>query len=113
MQAHKLSSTDRPDVMSRVFKMKLDQLMKDIKDLRLFGRTQADKNEDPNLYKLVFDFMMHGPCGEDDTTQVCMADGKCTKHFPKKFTQRSSVDSEGYPVYRRHDNGRYVENSGS
>ncbi|GJW48610.1 hypothetical protein Tco_0080256 [Tanacetum coccineum] len=136
MEAHNLSATDRPDVMSRVFKMKLDQLMKDLKDLRLFGRTQAvvytvefqkrglphahiclflhkddkvpsvdqidkyisaeipDKNEDPDLYKLVSDFMMHGPCGEDDPTQVCMAEGKCTKHFPKKFTERSSVDSE-------------------
>ncbi|GKF34717.1 retrotransposon-like protein, partial [Tanacetum coccineum] len=41
MEAHNLSATDRPDVMSRVFKMKLDQLMKDLKDLRLFGRTQA------------------------------------------------------------------------
>ncbi|GJV44464.1 ATP-dependent DNA helicase PIF1-like protein [Tanacetum coccineum] len=25
-----------------------------------------DKNDDPDLYKLVYDFMMHGPCGEDD-----------------------------------------------
>ncbi|GJX83105.1 hypothetical protein Tco_0332586, partial [Tanacetum coccineum] len=72
-----------------------------------------DKDEDPDLYKLVTDFMMHGPCDEDDATQVCMTDGKYTKHFPKKFTQRSSVDSEGYPVYRRRDNGRYVESIGS
>nr|GEX05100.1 hypothetical protein [Tanacetum cinerariifolium] len=31
----------RPDVLLRVFKMKLDQLMKDVKELRLFGRVQA------------------------------------------------------------------------
>ncbi|GJU91462.1 hypothetical protein Tco_1303885, partial [Tanacetum coccineum] len=155
METHNLSSTDRPDVMSRVFKMKLDQLMKDLKVLHLFGHTQVvvytvefqkrglphahiylflhkddkvpsvdqikkfisaeipDKNEDLNLYKLVSDFMMHGPCGEDDATQVCMADEKCTKHFPKKITERSSVDSEGYPVYRRRDNERYMEKSKS
>nr|GEU63938.1 hypothetical protein [Tanacetum cinerariifolium] len=41
MREHNLSSTDRPDVLTRVFKMKLDQLMKDVKELRLFGRTQA------------------------------------------------------------------------
>ncbi|GKD31450.1 ATP-dependent DNA helicase PIF1-like protein [Tanacetum coccineum] len=84
MEAHNLSATDRPDVMSRVFKIKLDQLMKDLKDLRLFGRTQ-----------------------------VCMADEKCMKHFPKKITERSSVDSEGYPVYRRRNNERYMKKSKS
>ncbi|GJV60721.1 ATP-dependent DNA helicase RRM3-like protein [Tanacetum coccineum] len=153
MRAHNLSSTDRPDVMSRVFKMKLDQLMKDLKDLRLFGLIYTvefqkrglpyahvclflhkddkvpnvdqndkfilaeipDKDEDPDLYKLVSDFMMHGPCGEDDATQVCMTDGKFynTLSLRDSFTTRSSVDSEGYPVYRRRDNGRYVESIGS
>ena len=68
-----------------------------------------DKDEDPDLYKLVSDFMMHGPCGEDEPKQVCMDEGRCTKHFPKKFTQRSSVDAEGYPVYRRRDDEKYVE----
>ncbi|GKD94622.1 ATP-dependent DNA helicase PIF1-like protein [Tanacetum coccineum] len=41
MREHNLSSTDRPDVLTRLFKMKLDQLMKDVKELHLFGRTQA------------------------------------------------------------------------
>ena len=71
-----------------------------------------DKESDPELYKLVSDFMMHGPCGADDPNQVCSSEGKCTRHFPKKFTQRSSVDADGYPVYKRPDNGRYVEKSG-
>ena len=64
-----------------------------------------DPNEDPDLQKLVSDFMMHGPCGTDDPNQVCTTDGKCTKHFPKKFQHQSSVDSDGYPVYRRRENG--------
>nr|GEW55998.1 ATP-dependent DNA helicase PIF1-like [Tanacetum cinerariifolium] len=42
MREHNLTSTDRPDVLSRVFKMKLNQLMKDVKELRLFGRVQAE-----------------------------------------------------------------------
>nr|GEY15532.1 hypothetical protein [Tanacetum cinerariifolium] len=104
-----------PDVLSRVFKMKLDQLMKDVKDLRLFGRVQAaeipDPNDNPNLYKLVSDFMMHGPCGEDYPSQACMVNRKCSEHFPKKFMQHSSIDSESYPVYRRRDNKKYVEKS--
>ena len=71
-----------------------------------------DPNEDPELYKLVSDFMMHGPCGVDDPNQACMVDGKCTKHFPKKFIENSSVDSEGYPVYKRRNNGNHVVKSG-
>nr|GEV00796.1 hypothetical protein [Tanacetum cinerariifolium] len=106
----------RPDVLSRVFKIKLDQLMKDVKELRLFGRVQAaeipNPNDDLDLYKSVLDFMMHGPCGEDDPSQACMVHRKCSKHFPKKVMQHSSVDSEGYPVYRRRYNRKYVEKSG-
>ncbi|GJZ38006.1 ATP-dependent DNA helicase PIF1-like protein, partial [Tanacetum coccineum] len=34
-----------------------------------------DKDDDPDLYKLVSDFMMHGPCGVDEPNQACMADG--------------------------------------
>nr|GEV00799.1 putative PIF1 DNA helicase/replication protein A1-like protein [Tanacetum cinerariifolium] len=79
IREHNLTLTDRPDVLSRVFKMKLDQLMKDVKELRLFGRVQA---------------------------------GNVQNTFPKKFMQHSSVDSEGYPVYRRRDNKKYVEKSG-
>ena len=41
MREHNLSATDRPDVLTRVFKMKLDQLMIDLKERRLFGRVQA------------------------------------------------------------------------
>ena len=41
MREHNLTSTDRPDVLSRVFKMKLDQLIKDVKELKLFGHIQA------------------------------------------------------------------------
>ena len=36
-----LKSEDRPDITSRVFKMKLDQLIKDIKEKRIFGRVKA------------------------------------------------------------------------
>nr|GEV21338.1 hypothetical protein [Tanacetum cinerariifolium] len=75
MREHNLTSTNRPDVLLRVFKMKHDQLMKDVKELRLFGRVHAaeipDPNDDPDLYKLVLDFMMHGPCGEEDPSQAC------------------------------------------
>ncbi|CAH9104480.1 unnamed protein product [Cuscuta epithymum] len=38
--------------------------------------------------------------------------GHCTKHFPKKFSQRTTIDKSGYPKYRRRNNGRSVEKNG-
>nr|GEV05712.1 putative reverse transcriptase domain-containing protein [Tanacetum cinerariifolium] len=70
-----------------------------------------DPNDDPDLYKLVLDFIMHGPCDEDDLSQSCRVDRKCSKHFPKKFMQHSSVDSKGFPVNRRRDDRKHVEKS--
>lgn len=50
MREHNLSSADRPDALTRVFKMKLDQLMIDLKERRLFGRVQAGNVHQNLLY---------------------------------------------------------------
>ncbi|XP_073041919.1 uncharacterized protein [Primulina eburnea] len=49
---------------------------------------------------------MHGPCGEARKKSPCMSDGRCTKNFPKKFVEVTSIDEDGYLVYRRRDNER-------
>ncbi|XP_076883266.1 uncharacterized protein LOC143531982 [Bidens hawaiensis] len=108
-------SEDRPDILCRVFKMKLDSLMKDLKDKALFGKLQAeipDKNEDPELYSLVSDHMMHGPCGVTHPQCTCMVDNECSKNFPKKLQNETFIDSNGFPVYRRRDLGNVVVKSG-
>ena len=38
-----------------------------------------------------------------------MIENKCVKHFPKKFFSQTTVDNDGFPVYRRRNNGIYVE----
>jgi hypothetical protein len=67
-----------------------------------------DPVEDPLGYALVAEFMMHGPCGEDNPKCPCMKDGVCSKKFPKSFQDETSIDEFGFPVYRRRDNGRFV-----
>ena len=71
-----------------------------------------DKNSDPQLYRLVSEHMMHGPCGADNPGCPCTIKGKCTKNFPKKFSPRTMTDSDGFPVYKRPDNGRFIKKSG-
>ena len=56
--------------------------------------------------------MIHGPCGDANPTSVCMADNHCTKHFPRQFANKTHIDENGYPIYKRRDNCRAVEKNG-
>ncbi|XP_042757711.1 uncharacterized protein LOC122197560 [Lactuca sativa] len=149
-----LNPEDRPDILSRLFKIKLDSLIKDLKKKRLLGSVQAvvytvefqkrglphahiclfmhsdnklptvehidrvisaeipNKDDDPELYSLVSEFMMHGPCGSDNPKCPCMSENKCSKNFPKPFLENTSIDSNGYPIYRRRNDGSFIEKSG-
>nr|GEW16047.1 hypothetical protein [Tanacetum cinerariifolium] len=145
-----LKSEDRPDVMTRVFKMKLDSLMKDLKERHIFGRVKGavytieiqkkglphchillwlepedkitpiakiDKyisveipnmNKDPELYQIVTDHIMHGPCGADNTSCPCTVDFKRTKKFPKQFNETTVIDEKGYVIYKRRNDGNTI-----
>ena len=46
-----------------------------------------DEDEDAELYALVKDYMIHGPCGNANLSCPCMVDNKCSKGFPKKFSR--------------------------
>ncbi|XP_035845668.1 uncharacterized protein LOC110873237 isoform X3 [Helianthus annuus] len=61
------------------------------------------KIDDPSGYKAVTNYMLHGPCGNDARSASCTTDGKCMKHFPKPFYRETTIDEDGYPVYRRRD----------
>ncbi|XP_035845817.1 uncharacterized protein LOC110924923 [Helianthus annuus] len=148
-----LSPEDRTDILSRLFKIKLNALIKDLKDNSIFGKVSAvvytvefqkrglphvhiclfmhpdhkfptvehidplisaeipDPNDDLELYTLVSDFMIHGPCGPHNINCPCMVDNKCSKGFPKRFRDHTSVDMDGFPLYRRRDSGIFVEKS--
>ncbi|XP_076939929.1 ATP-dependent DNA helicase RRM3-like [Bidens hawaiensis] len=70
-----------------------------------------NKDSDPDLYKLVSDHMFHGSCGDANPNCTCMVNKKCSKNFPKMFNDETAVDSQGFPVYKRRDNGQYVVKS--
>ncbi|CAH1419074.1 unnamed protein product [Lactuca virosa] len=149
-----LHPEDRPDILCRLFKIKLDAFIKDLRENEVFGKVQAvvytiefqkrglphshiclfmhadcklptveyidpiisaeipNIDDDPELYSLVKEFMIHGPCGAENLNCPCMVDRKCSKNFRKQFCNHTSVDSNGFPLYRRRDDGNFVEKSG-
>ncbi|XP_010494554.1 PREDICTED: uncharacterized protein LOC104771684 isoform X2 [Camelina sativa] len=62
-----------------------------------------DQEEDPEGFQLVEQHMMHGPCGLDRPYSPCMENGVCSKKFPRKFVENTTIDKSGYVVYRRHN----------
>ncbi|GJY85779.1 DNA helicase PIF1, ATP-dependent [Tanacetum coccineum] len=74
----------------------------EVDDIILDEMPFPDSN--PNVYKVVTDYMLHGPCGKDARNAACTSDGKCSKHFPKPFLEETFLDEDGYPHYRQRDN---------
>ncbi|XP_065315372.1 uncharacterized protein LOC135924248 [Gordionus sp. m RMFG-2023] len=141
------SPTDRSDLIARVFKLKLNELLFDINKKNLFGKSMAfiytiefqkrglphahiliilnddskietsqaidkfvcaempDKILDPKLFQIITHFMIHGPCGIFNPKSPCMENGICTKKFPKDFQMETRPNIDGYPYYKRRDNG--------
>jgi hypothetical protein len=71
-----------------------------------------DPNIDPLGYALVAEHMMHGPCGEYNPSCPCMKQDRCSKYFPKPYQQETTVDVDGFAVYMRPQNDRYIEKGG-
>jgi hypothetical protein len=142
--------SDRPDIVSRVFKIHLEQLMKDIRQKHVLGKPVAyiyviefqkrglphahlliiladgsklrvpadidslicaeipDSATEPEIYSAVKTCMVHGPCGILNKQSPCMADDQCTKNYPKQFCAETTFSIDGYPMYRRREDGRTI-----
>ncbi|KAH1069241.1 hypothetical protein GYH30_006728 [Glycine max] len=67
---------------------------------------------DPELYTLVQNHMVHGPCGILQPKSPCMKEGKCSRFYPKMFHPQTVLDSNGYPIYCRRNDGRTISRNG-
>ena len=145
---------DRPDIISRVFKVKLMHLIDDVKKNKHFGeiialiymiefqkrglphvhylvwlhsndkpRTPSDIDliisaelpcieTDLDAYNVVSKFMIHGPCGSVNPKSACMKNNRCSKFYPKKYQPETLIDSNGFAIYRRRDDDRFVIKNG-
>jgi hypothetical protein len=67
-----------------------------------------DPANDPLGYALLAEHMVHGPCGSYNHNSPCMKRNHCSKHYPKLFQTETVVDTNGFAVYRRVSNARFV-----
>ena len=148
------TAADRPDLIVRVFDLKLKEFIKDITKRDLLGRITAmtyviefqkrglphahflfwlhnddklrtpedvdlkisaeipDPVSQPELYEIVKSTMIHGPCGIVDGKSYdkspCQSSGTCSKKYPKTFVHTTNISVDGYPLYRRRNDGRSV-----
>nr|XP_047124138.1 uncharacterized protein LOC124806895 [Hydra vulgaris] len=65
------------------------------------------------LYDVIKTCMIHGPCGILNPNSTCMKDGVCSKNYPKEFNANTVVVHNGYPCYRRRDNGLVINIKGN
>ena len=144
------TASDRPDLVARVFKLKLNRLIEDLTKKHVLGEVSSfvyvvefqkrglphahilltmkfnfkpkttevvdkvicaelpDPDIDPELYNFVSLNMIHQPCGFFNENASCMKNNKCSKKFPKAFQAETRL-TEGYPLYRRRNDGRTVQ----
>ena len=65
-----------------------------------------DPNSQPLLFDTIKRCMVHGPCGSLNPKSPCMEDGRCTKGYPKPFSESTTMDEQGFPTYYRPNDGR-------
>jgi Helitron helicase-like domain at N-terminus len=134
---------DRPDVLARAFKLKLQQLLNDLKQGHALGSVRAimhviefqiglphahitvtveegdvsrnadaldavicaelpDPEREPELYKAVMEFMLHGPCGMYSPLAPCMRALHCSKDYRKQFREITMMEANSYFLYWCH-----------
>jgi hypothetical protein len=76
---------------------------------RMVSTKLPDKDAHPTFFEVVTSCMVHGPCGTINPHCTCMADGVCSKGYPKAFTEHTTDTTDSYPTYRRRDDGRTFE----
>jgi hypothetical protein len=105
-------SVASPICTSSFFLMLLPNQLHQLKLTPLFVLSSLIQLLSP-LYNIVSKVMIHRPCGvHGNPNAVCIDRGKCTKGFPKPFSDETLMTADGYPTYCRRNTGPHDIHAG-
>ncbi|KAH1060734.1 hypothetical protein GYH30_004272 [Glycine max] len=128
-----LKATDRPDLISRVFRLKYEQMLFDLTKKHLLGKVVAymhaiefQKRGLPHVHLLLFLHPDNKYPSSDDIDQIILVEIPSHENDPELYTlvqnhmvhgpcgilQSKSPYSNGYPIYRRRNDGRTISKNG-
>ncbi|KAH1213508.1 hypothetical protein GmHk_14G041449 [Glycine max] len=132
-----LNATDRPDIISRVFKLKYEQMLMDLTKNQMLGKVIAymytiefqkrglphvhlllflhPDNKYPSSYEIDQIISAEIPSQQDDPelhslVKNHMVHGPCGTSNPGSPCMKE--DADGFPVYRRRNNGHTIKKNG-
>lgn len=70
------------------------------------------KETKPELFEVIKDLMIHGPCGKANPNSPCMVDSKCSILFLRTHSEITKAGKDGYPIYRRRRDAAFIEKNG-
>ncbi|GJV51848.1 DNA helicase [Tanacetum coccineum] len=123
-----LTTTDRADVVDRVFEMKIHQFINYLRDVQSFGKNLAvlytvefQKRGLPHCHTLLWIdesvqtpfgrcrsrmLLNCWPCGLAYPSASCMQNNtRCKKDFPKEYYNQTYINKSGFIHYKRRDTG--------
>lgn len=77
-------------------------------DIDKYVCAEIPDEEDTLLFETVKKNMVHGPCDSR-----CLKDNICSKNYPKDFNNSTKVGNNSYPVYKRSNNGKFINVRGT
>ncbi|XP_064644732.1 uncharacterized protein LOC135498407 [Lineus longissimus] len=81
-------------------------------DYNKYVTAEIPRPSQTSLFNTITQSMKHGPCGTANPNSPCMDQGQCTKNYPKTFSETTEQSPDGYPIYRRRDNGEEIDKNG-
>ncbi len=87
----------------------LEQRVSTTEDINRLVSMELPIPKNAPLFETVTKCLLHGPCSQEYPNTPCMVNGVCKKSYPRAFSEETTQGEDGYPIYRRQNDGRMFQ----